>query len=366
MINDTEYLEMIAQEIAEQYALNGALAAEKANRHLINEAKRIEKSFISRLLPVKNKHYQSNSEQRTINKLVSICDMLFKVSGSVDPNILTIIKLLDAIRQTIPEDLRPYVKIPKGFIALHHSTLTEAMEQHVVTCHTCAVDSKLTDISSIPFTHFTETKDRLSWANFTWLQNYRAKLFMFDWNDTDCNSKTEALMSLLISLDFNHEQFYIYCKKYVAARAKAISGKRKRLLEYAECEKLVLQETQIGIPSFDPYAKPVSSRLIKWIREEINFVETHERDRPYAKFEFKWNVEMIAFFFKLLHERGAFGKISLEPFAETIATNCSSVGKEDFQPATIQSRFYVKDQVIIKSIEAVLLEMLEVVGKYLR
>ena len=75
---------------------------------------------------------------------------------------------------------------------------------------------------------------------------------------------------------------------------------------------------------------------------------------------------MIAFFFKLLHERQAFGKLPLERFAEIIAANCSSVGKEDFQPATIHSRFYMKDLQVIKAIESLLTDMLETIRKYLR
>jgi len=145
-----------------------------------------------------------------------------------------------------------------------------------------------------------------------------------------------------------------------------LQGKQQRLLEYAKCEKLVQEDTQTDTPSYDAETNSVSTRLSKWIREEIDFVETHERHRPTAKFEFKWNVEMIAFFFKLLHERQAFGKVTLERFAGTIAANCSSVGKEEFQPATIHSRFYMKDLQVIKATEALLADMLEAVRKYLR
>jgi hypothetical protein len=187
-----------------------------------------------------------------------------------------------------------------------------------------------------------------------------------DWENADCNSKTEALISLLIGRDFNDDRFYIYCKKYIQRRTGAITGKRKRLLEYAACEKLVLEDTQIGMSSFDTRANSISARLLKWIKEEIEFVETYEREVAISKFEFKWNVETIAFFFKLLWDHKLFGKVTLESFSEQIAANCSSVGREEFQATTIFSRFYVKDREVVGVVEKVLSEMLDDVRRYTR
>ncbi|MDB5091489.1 MAG: hypothetical protein JWR09_5483 [Mucilaginibacter sp.] len=103
-------------------------------------------------------------------------------------------------------------------------------------------------------------------------------------------------MSLLIGRDFNDDRFYIYCKKFIQVWTKAVAVK------YAECEKLVLEDTQLGTPSFDLRANSVSTRLLKWIKEEIDFVETHERENPYIKLHFSMYVNRIAFFFKLLRE----------------------------------------------------------------
>jgi hypothetical protein len=173
-------------------------------------------------------------------------------------------------------------------------------------------------------------------------------------------------MSLLIGRDFNDDRFYIYCKKYIEARVAQVKGKRNRVLELAGCEKLVLEDTQIGMPSFDAHANSVSTRLIKLIREEIDFVETHEREQLQTKFEFKWSAEMIAFFFKLLHERKIFGNITLERFSEVIAANCSSIDKHEFQASTIFSRFYKKDAELIKAVHKLLQDMLDDLGKFLR
>ena len=221
------------------------------------------------------------------------------------------------------------------------------------------VPAKLIAIAGIPFKRFIETKRSLCWSDFTWLKGYQDKLEILDWENADCNSPTEALLSLLIGRDFNDDRFFIYCKNYIANRTKAVNGKRNRLLEYAKCEKLVLEDTQNDIKPFDTRANSVSTRLIKWIHEEIDFVETHERERPFAKFEFKWHVEMIACFFKLLHERKVFGNIKLERFSEVIATNCTSMDKDEIQASTVYSRFYKKDIELLKAVRKILKDLLD-------
>lgn len=362
---ETEYLRTIAEEIA-AHKSELLQSVAKPNHHLLTEAKRLEKAIIGHLSHIENFTQRDTFHFNTLSKLVNICDTLFDIYGAITPDVEVVIELLSAVRQLVPDDVRPNLKLPKAFIVIQKPVIKEAWERQRSLMEQNEIDGKLIVIAALPFLRFTEPRQILYWQDFTWLRGYQAKLEIMDWENADCYSKTEALMSLLIGRDFNDDRFYIYCKKYIQERTDKVSGKAKRLLEYALCEKLVLQDTQIGIASFDGHANSVSTRLIKWIREEIDFVETHEKEKPYSKFQFDWNVEMIAFFFKLLHERGAFGKIQLEPFAETIAANCSSVGREDFKPATIQSRFYMKDLVVIKAIEKVLLEMLEVVRKYLR
>jgi len=362
MYTEIEYLKSIASEIAAKPCER----LSEANHHLSVEAGRLEKAVIHDLLAIENFTQRDTFHFNTLSKLVNICDLLFEANGSVTADVQTLLDLMSAIRKVVPSEVRPNLKLPKGFIALERESLVKAWENYSVVMQKHQINVKLIDIAHIPFRRFAEDGHALYWSDCTWLKGYQAKLDILDWEDADCNSPSEALMSLLIGRDFNDDRFYIYCKKYIQHRTKAIAGKRNKLVEYAECEKLVLQDTQVDVPSFDGHANPVSARLVKWIREEIDFVETHERERAYAKFEFKWNVETIASFFKLLWDHKVFGKVSLEPLSEQIAANCSSVGKDEFQATTIFSRFYVKDAEVIKAVEKILEGMLNDVRQYLR
>jgi hypothetical protein len=354
MNTDTEYLKSIAEEIAASKT-----NTDKPNHHLANEAKRLEKDIIQNLNSIENFTQRDTFLFNTLSKLVNISDLLFTAAGSVNPDVMILMDLMAAVRQITPDLIRPNLKLPKAFIELQKDNWSLVWKHQSELITSQGVHAKLIEIAGIPFRRFTEPKQTLYWGDYTWLKGYQSKLEIMDWKDADCNSPEEALLSLLIGRDFNDDRFYIYCKKYIQSRTRKISGKRNKLLEYAECQKLVLQDTQTGVPSFDGHANTVSTRLLKWIGEEIDFVETHERERPWSKFQFAWNVEVISCFFKLLHERKVFGNIPLERFSEVIAANCTTMDKQEVQASTIYSRFYKKDIDLLKSVRKVLKDMLD-------
>jgi len=365
MYTDTDYLKSIAEEIAADKNIDTRNNI-KPDHHLVTETRRLEKAIIQNLTTIENFTQRDTFHFNTLGKLVNICDLLYNITTSANPNVMVLINLLNTIKEVLPNEIRPNLRLPKAFIEMQKERLVKIWTSQSQIMDEQKISKKLINIAGIPFMRFIEHKTQLYWGDLIWLKGYQSKLEIMDWENADCNSPQEALLSLLIGRDFNDDRFFIYCKKYIKDRTNKVQGKRRRLLEYAECEKLVQEDTQIGIPSYDARANSLSTRLSKWIREEIDFVETHERDQLQAKFEFKWSAEMIAFFFKLLHERKIFGNITLERFSEVIAANCSSIDKHEFQASTIFSRFYKKDVELIKVVHTLLQEMLDDLGKFLR
>jgi hypothetical protein len=362
MNTETDYLKSIAEEIVS----NKSMDAGKPNPHLKIEAMRLEKAIIQSLNTIENFTQRDTFHFNTLSKLVNICDILFDSNSDVGPDVTVVMELLSSVRQVIPDEVRPNLKLPKAFVEMQKEDFSKIWAHHGKQMKAHHIEHKLMDIAGIPFRRFTEPKQTLYWGDFTWLKGYLAKLDMMDWDDADCNSPAEALLSLLIGRDFNDDRFYIYCKKYIQARTAAVTGKRKRLLEFAQCEKLVLQDTQVGMPSFDLRANSVNTRLLKWIKEEIDFVETHEREQPYAKLHFNLYVNRIAFFFKLLSEQKVFGETSFKELAQQIAGSCLSMHGEDILPSTIISKAYPKDQKMLEEMETLLVKMLNYVRSFIR
>jgi len=358
MNTETDALKAIAEEIAAR-AKNANEVTTKPDSYLLTEAKRLEKDITNTLTAIENFTQRDTYHFNTLSKLVKICDLLYDITASVNPNAMVVIELLSAIGEVIPTERRPNQKLPKAFIAMRQDDIAQNWLHHSSLMVQHGVPEKLIVIAGIPFKRFSEAKQPLFWGDYTWLKDYQAKLDILDWENADCNSPAEALLSLLIGRDFNDDRFFIYCKKYITERLKKITGKRNRVLEYAQCEKLVLEDTQNGVQAFDIRANSVSTRLIKWIHEEIEFVETHEREQLQAKFVFQWSVEMIACFFKLLHEHKVFGSVKLERFSEVIAANCTSMDKDEIQASTVYSRFYKKDIELLKAMRKVLKDILD-------
>jgi hypothetical protein len=228
------------------------------------------------------------------------------------------------------------------------------------------IDPKLIAIAAIPFERFVSAKEKLYWGDYTWLKGYQSKLDALDWANNDCASKTEALLSLLIGRDFNHDRFFIYCKKYITARVKTVDTQNRRLLEYRLCEKLILEDTQIGLPAFDRHASAVSSRLLKWVKEETDALQTIDGGEYIGKLGVVWNIDTLALFMKLLWDHKVFRDVTLEVFSQQIAAAYSSKGKGDFKAHSIYGRFYVKDEEVLRTLEALLLLMLADIRLYLK
>ncbi|WP_428331630.1 hypothetical protein [Mucilaginibacter sp.] len=329
MNTETDYLKTIAEEIADQNSPDPS----KPNNHLQVEA-RLEKAIIHSLNSIENFTQRDAFHFNTLSKLVNICDLLFEITNSVNPDVLVIIDLLTAVKQIIPDEIRPNLKLPKAFIEMQRASIAAQGLSYSSILQQQGIGGNLIDIAGIPFKRFIGTQHKLYWGDFTWLKGYQAKLDIVDWANADCSGPAEALMSLLIGRDFNDDRFYIYCKKYIQNRLSAISGKRNKLLELAQCEKLVLEDTQIGTASFDSRANSVSTRLLKWIKEEIDFVETHEREVTHAKLHFHMYVNRIAFFFKLLAEQKVFGDTSFKELAQQIASSCLAIDGEEILATT--------------------------------
>jgi hypothetical protein len=361
---DTDYLKEIAVEISassieDEYG-------KIANHHLKNEVKHLEKAIVQNLQQIDNGTQRDAFHFNVISKLVNICDILYCGSASIDANVQIILDLLTTIKAISPSEIYLNVELPKAFILIHERKFRNEWANNKNEMHRHQISGELIEIAGIPFEQFKLEKQSLIWSDFSWLNGYWAKLNIMDWEHADCGSKSEALISLLIGRNFNDERFFIFCKKYIQARMAVAPNKQMRLMDLALCEKLVLEDSHVAMTPFDAKAISISTRLVKWIKEEINYVATYEREIMPSKFTFRWSVEMIAFFFKLLHEKKIFGNITLERFSEIIAANCSSAGKEEFQASTIHSRFYKKDTELIKTVDKLLREILDDLGKFLR
>ena len=363
MNTETDYLKTIATEIAARgKATDGTII--EADIHLVKEVRRLEKEIIQSLTAIENFTQRDTYHFNTLTKLVNICDLLYETTGSVNANAMVLLEMLDAIRHMIPSEIRPGLKLAKAFIGQRRAELTDIWLHHSSLMAKYDVPTELIDIAGIPFKRFIEPKHKLFWGDYTWLKGYQSKLDIVDWENADCNSPAEALLSLLIGRDFNDDRFYIYCKKYIEARVKAIKGKRDRVLELAQCENLVREDTQPDTASFDAHANSVSTRLIKLVREKIDFIETHEREHPYAKLGFRLYKYTVAFFFKLLHEQKVFGDITFRELSEQIASTCTAMG-EDIPANSITKKAYPYKKVDFQRMEVLLLAMLEYLRRFM-
>lgn len=365
MPTETEYLKNIAEEIAENTKANES--SDTSNKHLTIEAERLAKVIAGHLLSMNNFTQRETYYFDSLFKLVRVCDILYEVNQKVTPNVEVLLHLLNSVRKVIPAEVSPNLQLPKAFIALQKQPLSDIWEEHEAILQARQIDPKLIAIAKIPFLHFCHSRHKLHWRDFTWLKGYQESLENMDWDNADCESPNEALMSILIGIDFNDDRFFIYCKKYIRERINHHHVKKRRLAELMECEKLVLQDTQNELPSYNFRRHDISFKLISWIKKEADAISLNESlDEDMFKIEFNWDVDTIALFWKYLMEHGVTKMVPIDLYAKQIAATCSSKGKVEFKPETIKGRFYGKHQRYLKKIYEPFTNIIEDIRRFLR
>jgi hypothetical protein len=366
MHTDTELLRSIAEDLAARQNPD-PIYEPKADHRLILEANRLEKAIIQALRTIDNHVQRDTFRNDTIGKLVNICDLLYDVHHKVSPDTKVLLDLLTAVKTVLPNEISPVLRLPKAFVHTQKELVKTQWQEFEGILRKYQVSAELVTIAAIPFRRFIDSKEKLYWGDYTWLKGYAAKLDAVDWDHADCNSPAEALMSLLIGRDFNHDQFYIYCKKYIQERVQQVKTKQGKLQEYAVCQKLVQEDTQTGLPSFNRHDNALSPRLLKLIREETEALKTAAayEDAP-QKVEFNWDADTSAVFYKYLMDKGITKKVETKTYAKQIAATISTVGKDDVQWDTFHKRFYSKDEKYLNRIYEPLNSILEDIKFFLR
>jgi hypothetical protein len=366
MHTDTELLKSTAEHISARQNPD-SINEPKADHRLVLEANRLEKAIIQGLRTIDNETQRDTFRNDIISKLVDICDLLYDVHYRLSADTKVLLDLLTAIKKIFPVEISPLLRLPLAFVQTQKRQYEKAWAHYETLFNRHEIDDKIIIIAAIPFKRFIEAQVKLFWGDFTWLKGYAAKLDAIDWKNTDCNSKTEALMSLLIGRDFNHDQFFIYCKKYITGRTGEFTTRSRKLQEFAICQKLVLEDAQIGIAAFDRHNSALSPRLLKWIKEETEAIKNAVafEDAP-QKVEFNWDSDTTSVFYKYLMDKGVTKKIDLKTYAKQIAATVSTVGKEDVQWETIYKRLYSKEEKYLAKIFEPLAGILEDIKFFLK
>lgn len=362
MHSETEYLKTLAAEIA----ANSKNESNLPDKHLFAEAGRVQKLIIGHLLAADNFPQRESFYFNILTKLVDICDILYEGSQSITPDVQVILDLLAEIKKVLPTEISPALKLSKVFIHLQKERLIEVCDRHRQILKDQEIDPKLIALVTIPFQQFINPGRALCWRNFTWLKGFEETLESVDWENADCNSKTEALMSLLINCDFNDHRFFVYCKRYIKQRVGNTQNKDRRLAALSECEVLVLEDTHNEFPAFNHRRKNISDKLIDWIKKEKDAVRSDESfSNELYKIEFNLDVDSLALFWKHLMDHGITKLVGIDLYAKQIAATCSSKGKEDFKWETVKGKFYGKNPKYLKRIFDPLVAIIEDIKRFL-
>jgi hypothetical protein len=365
MHTEIEYLKILAIEIAAKPRHEDD--AKIPDKYLVVEANRLQNYLTNHLLKIDNFPQREIFYFNTIEKLVDVCDILYARRQAINPDVQVLLDLLTEVKNVLPSEISPRLKIPQAFIHLQKMKFAEFCNEKHAVLKIQQVDPNLILLVTIPFDHFINSKNKLYWRDFTWLKGFQEKLNNVDWENADCNSKTEALISVLLNCNFNDDRFFIYCKRYIKERTNKYGTKKRRLVEFAECQKLILQDTLDGFPLYNHRLLGISDKLIEWIGIETkNIVANDDFYEQDYKIEFNIDGESLSVFFKHLMEHGITKQVNLDLYAKQIAATCSSKDTPELKWTTIKSKFHLKKPEYLKRIFFPLVAMVEDIKRFLK
>lgn len=363
MHTETDYLKTLAVEIAAKTKHENT----KPDQHLYEQAKLVQKIAINHLLSIDNFPQREIFYFNTLGKLVDTCDILFKIENTITPDVQVLLNLLTEIKKVIPSEISPKLQLPEAFILLQKEVVLNNCTTHLEEFKAQSIDPKLIAIAAIPFRQFANPSRKLYWRDFTWLKGYQEKLHTIDWDNADCNSKTEALTSVLLNYGFNDDRFFIYCKKYIVERTNKFGTKKRRLAEFVECEKLILQDAIDEFPLYNYRWPAVSTKLIEWIRLEVKALKENDCfDEQNYKIEFNLDGESLAIFWKHLMEHGITKLVPLDLYAKQIVATCSSKDTVQLKWTTIKSKFNLKTPKYLRRIFDPLVAILNDIKRFIK
>ncbi|HEY4323618.1 MAG TPA: hypothetical protein VGN20_06520, partial [Mucilaginibacter sp.] len=139
MNSETEYLKNIAEEIA----TNPNYTKTKANHHLTVEADRLEDTILHKLHTIENFTQRDTYHFSTLSKLVNICDTLYDIHHTISPDVTVLLNLMSTVRQIVPTEIQPNLKLPKAFVQIQNESLQASWTEHRKLMQKYAVDEKL-------------------------------------------------------------------------------------------------------------------------------------------------------------------------------------------------------------------------------
>ncbi len=257
-----EYLEELAEKLA------------KAGKDLVDtEADPELKAEVKKQGAVMKKNLQNIgflSQTQTylhinMHTLVAICDLLYDPSSSANPNAQVLLDLLDAIRQSVKEQIPANLSIPRLFKDRESKVLEQQWKGIAAELLVLGIREELITLVGLPFLRFINPESKLEWADFKFLHKYEMRLKL-NLEETDMDE--EKLMQSLIALGYNHTRFTSFYASLIKERIAGHTDQesRKILVRERATLKQITVYTQM---KYDRYKLAVVDELNKWTEAEI-------------------------------------------------------------------------------------------------
>lgn len=305
-----------------------------------------------------------------MQRLVELSDLVYEDDFMEDNVSSALLALIYGLKKALPSYINRDIALPKSFRAEQYIQLKAGFD--LLIAENCSIIYEaLKTVIYMPLDALGDLSRKVSWFHFIWLKRFMHPLSGM-LKSEDCQA---AVISLMISMDFNGQGFGDYCKKIYLQKARDCDD--QDALDYVlnlELKALV-QLPELSKEPFYQEEQSIRESLKVWLNEEISFQTEfdanlfQENDKPVRlnrlKLRYKLTVDQLAFWQKLQYDGGLFDEPDLNVLSEKMAYNFSSANQLDISASSIKSKFYPKDHKIITPLYQNAEKMIEILKSLL-
>ncbi|AWO02096.1 hypothetical protein DLD77_10515 [Chitinophaga alhagiae] len=230
-------------------------------------------------------------------------------------------EILIGLEQHFPECLSPELPLPFSYAARARRQLQVRADELAVLLAELQLDEALLELVLRPVRQFLlNPEGRLSFRSLAYYRELLSQLYMTATLQVDGNSSHLRLHAILIHLNFNAIEYYLYCINRLRAWLKGYRHLRGRITGLTWCIKEIRSiPVKSGTVALHPGGSPIAAQLYAWLEEERIFLRNVHEENLYRaagreageKLQTSLTVSQLALMLRIYIEEGIIIRASL-------------------------------------------------------
>ena len=282
----------------------------------------------------------------------------------------TLIELLCFLHKQFPQEFNDSLPIPLPAYERQKEEINQSLGLLRNMLLMKKVNKPLLNVVLHPFWDFLEdTKEYYSFCDLAFLKSWMIKLAKVCKKPQTKKEFEKLLCIAIVQHDLNSQECMDYCSEFFSKMCNLQDSKAEQLEVLRLFLKSVEQVQASNQTGYDPNAKKIRSFLIKWLRQEISFIEASCHISEQSTFKTKDNdkiptnlpVAELGFIIRLWDKTDIFKSAEPQELFNLFSKYFSSKKKINPSPGNLSNGYYCTPPSSILKVKKMLKKQLDLI-----